>query len=361
MSSSPSTTRVPKYVRLAETIREQVRTGVLKPGDQLPSYAQFQAQHGVAQATLDRVYALLEKEKIIVRTPKQGTFVLEPPKTKRTNVVGVLAGLHPREHSYYMRLLQGVQQVASEKDVPMLLLKETHIDWSMLDGVVLAGVEVTVPFEKPSVSLMQDYNRIGFPCVGTDDYGGMLALTRHLLELGHRNISFLTVAVQTKPDTVGCQRLNGYRDALSEAGIEYNRNLVRPLFDPLEKYGELSQIGYNKMRRWLDEGWRELGSTAVLAQNDEVAIGIMRALYEAGISVPEQVSVAGFDGLELGLQLRPSLTTVEVPLAEIGAEGARFLFEEMDAAESGKALRKSEKRVVPTALRLGESTAPPPR
>jgi DNA-binding LacI/PurR family transcriptional regulator len=97
-----------------------------------------------------------------------------------------------------------------------------------------------------------------------------------------------------------------------------------------------------------------------LTHNDETAIGVIGALREAGLQVPEDVSVAGFDGLEIGAYFSPSLTTVEVPLHNIGARAATLLLDQIEKfpASSGVA-PDTIPSVLPCELQARESTAPP--
>jgi DNA-binding LacI/PurR family transcriptional regulator len=108
------------------------------------------------------------------------------------------------------------------------------------------------------------------------------------------------------------------------------------------------------MQSWLQEGWRETRCTALLAQNDLAAIGAMRAFQKAGIRVPEDVSVVGFDGTELCEYLAPQLSSVEIPLREIGAQAVKVLLDRL-RQPSGKA----ETLVLPTRFQARESSAPP--
>src|SRR5690349_9544231 len=91
----------PKYLRLADHFREQIDSGVLKPGDRLPSFAQMQAQHGVGQATLERAYALLQDQRVIVREANRGIFVAESRIPAALGVVGVTSGRRPKDYPYY--------------------------------------------------------------------------------------------------------------------------------------------------------------------------------------------------------------------------------------------------------------------
>ena len=110
-----------------------------------------------------------------------------------------------------------------------------------------------------------------------------------------------------------------------------------------------------RMELWLEHGWRELGCTAIMAHNDSTAIGVMRALGKAGLRVPEDVSVIGFDGTPLCEYSTPPLTTVEVPLHEIGARALQLLQEQIHDRNV-----VPERVILPVRFKPGQSVAPLP-
>ena len=154
----PQTKGAPKYLRLAKYFRDQVQSGALKPGDQLPSFAQLQSEYGIGQATLERVYGLLEQEKIIVREPKRGTFVadFQPDLARgRLGVVGVMAGRPPSQSPYYRDILDGLYEVAFDEKVEVLLLHENSTAaFEKMDGVITIYTRLRMPPTMPSVDLM---------------------------------------------------------------------------------------------------------------------------------------------------------------------------------------------------------------
>ncbi len=173
--------------------------------------------------------------------------------------------------------------------------------------------------------------------VQIDNEGGSAAITRHLLELGHRRIAYIT-----GPDrrTTTTARLAGFLATLAEAGVEPVEDLI--------VHGDFSrQAGRKAVDRLLAEG-RQF--TAVLAANDLVAAGAAHALRTAGLRVPDDVSLAGYDNLPTAVDLWPNLTTVHVPLEEIGRKAIELAF---GPNESRTVV------TVPTALVVRESTAAP--
>jgi DNA-binding LacI/PurR family transcriptional regulator len=161
--------------------------------------------------------------------------------------------------------------------------------------------------------------------VVVDDEGGARAAARHLVELGHRSI--LVVAVE-RPDALGDQaaegvverRLRGYRQVLADAGIELTRAAVvagRASIDG----------GESAFQRAWGFGLRP---TAVLAMSDAMAIGTMRAARQLGLRVPDDLSVVGFDDIDLAALVDPTLTTVHQPIRQKGVDAVRLLLSEME-------------------------------
>ncbi|WP_034385829.1 LacI family DNA-binding transcriptional regulator [Herbidospora cretacea] len=183
----------------------------------------------------------------------------------------------------------------------------------------------------------------GVPSVGATNWNGGLSATRHLLELGHRRI-----AMVNGPDTLMCcrARLDGYRAALDAAGVPADPDLVRTA--PL----------YVEGGRMQGTALLELPEppTAVFAANDLQALGVYQAAHRAGLRVPEDLSVVGFDDLPLAQWADPPMTTVRQPLQKMGAAAARMVL----TLASGAAL--GEDRVeLATRLEVRASTASPAR
>jgi DNA-binding GntR family transcriptional regulator len=123
--------KVPKYLQLAELLRRQIERGELKPDDQLPSFPQLRAQHGVTNSTVEKVYGLLERDGLIVRLPSRGTFVAKPGTApSNINQGSENSGIHARHgtigvsglgfsfagnSSYWGRLLQGMREATEQE------------------------------------------------------------------------------------------------------------------------------------------------------------------------------------------------------------------------------------------------------
>lgn len=179
--------------------------------------------------------------------------------------------------------------------------------------------------------------------VGATNWAGGLSATRHLLELGHERVALIT-----GPAELLCARarLDGYRAALETAGV--------PVDPALVTWGDFHvDGGYEQAARLLAS---RHPPTAVFAGSDLQALGVLHAAREAGVSVPDELSVVGFDDLPISQWTLPRLTTVRQPLAEMAGLAVRLI---LDSNGDGKPV---DQRVeLATDLVVRESTAPPRR
>jgi DNA-binding LacI/PurR family transcriptional regulator len=178
------------------------------------------------------------------------------------------------------------------------------------------------------------------PVVEVDQFAGAYAATRHLLDLGHRTVWHIS----GPPDFLESERrIEGWRAALKEAGATAPRLLV----------GDWSpRAGYDLGRRLA----ADRNVTAVFVANDQMALGVLRAMHEAGRPIPNEVSVVGFDDIPEAQYFTPPLTTVRQDFDEIGVRGLQVLVRQIEA---GRRVR-SAPRVQPELV-VRTSTAVPPR
>lgn len=170
--------------------------------------------------------------------------------------------------------------------------------------------------------------------------GGMIA-TRHLIELGHRRIAFISGEAD-HPDSI--ERLRGYRDALASAGIAFDERLVVP-----GTYQEAS--GVAAVSRLLDS---KVKFTAIFSANDQMAYGAALGLHRRSVRVPEDVSLVGFDDLAMSTYTMPPLTSVRQPAYDIGRLSAEAMLELLAGS-------RPTVTVPPPLLVERESSAPPQR
>lgn len=181
------------------------------------------------------------------------------------------------------------------------------------------------------------------PCVGFDNRAAAMRVARHLLELGHARIAM--IAGVTAANERARERVAGVREALAARGLELRPEHYR------EKPFTLA-AGREGLREVLAASERP---TAVVCGNDVLAIGALAECRAQGIAVPEELSITGFDDMEIASVVTPPLTTVRLPTAELGSHAARHLLARL--AGEPAALRTE----LPVELVVRESTAPPRR
>lgn len=268
---------------------------------------------------------------------------------------------HAAYSAWAQEVLHGVSRVCSENRIGMVLseLASEHTPPQEWMDDVMARRPLGVLFLHSGVGEAQRHHltsrsipfvvidtdgqpQPGVPTVGSNNWNGGLAATRHLIELGHRRI-----AVISGPSTVLCSRarVDGYRSALDDAGIPFDPELVR--------WGTFhTDAGHELALELLS---RPDPPTAIFAGSDYQALGVIRAAAERGLRVPQDLSIVGYDDLPLAEWINPSLTTVRQPLAEMASHATHML---IDLSEGRQPL--SLRVELMTDLIVRGSTAPPP-
>jgi LacI family transcriptional regulator len=245
-----------------------------------------------------------------------------------------------RNYDYYILLTTVEKRGKNAGQLPRFLLERN------VDGVIFAGY-VPVPLVERVYELGVPFVLVDFlvkdrpfSCIVMDNDQAVRRAVGHLVaEHGHRRIAF--VAGEIGHPSIRA-RLEGYRKGLEDFGIPRDPRLERTEEPHCSMDG-----GYRATRRMLEE---KLEFTAVVTANDATAFGVMRALKEAGLRIPEDVAVVGFDDIDAASQVDPTLTTLRVPKEEMGALALRRLVEVIE--RPGLAF---ERTVVPTELVLRES------
>lgn len=190
-----------------------------------------------------------------------------------------------------------------------------------VDGLIFVGttdrrelVERLLPDKLPVVVTDRQVDHPDIDSVLVDNVGGARAACMHLTDLGHTRIAH---AAGDRLARTGQDRCCGYRLALEQAGLPYDPGLVG--------WGDFTfASGYSLAQSLLGRSPRP---TAIFAANDQMAFGVMRAAEDAGLRVPEQLSIVGFDDIQMAGVIRPGLTTVRQPAYEMGRLAMSMLLE----------------------------------
>ncbi|MFG2626622.1 LacI family DNA-binding transcriptional regulator [Streptomyces sp. NPDC048473] len=269
---------------------------------------------------------------------------------------------HELDSAWAMEVVRGVENVAREEGLSLVLSEsagrltpgQTWVDGVLARrpvGVILVLSDLTAAQRAQLTSRNIPYAVVDpagdpgddVPSVGTTNWQGGLAATRHLTGLGHRRIG-----VVSGPSRMMCSRarVDGYRAALETAGLPFDPELIREG----EFHHEAGYAAGLELLQLPDP------PTALFAGNDLQALGIYEAARELGLRIPEDLSVVGFDDLPLTRWIGPPLTTVRQPLIEMAETAARLV---LDLARGD---RPATTRVdLATKLVVRSSTAAPRR
>jgi LacI family transcriptional regulator len=272
---------------------------------------------------------------------------------KRTGAIGVVLPFVGAE--FFSDFLTGLDEAAQSNNL-FLIISTSHRDAEefraamhamekRVDGIIVMAPELNgnarmVPRSGRRLVFVNTYLREGsYNVINFDNFGGAFEITKHLLESGHRDIAIIKGPAEARDAR---ERIRGYRAAMAEYGIDDTSGF--------EHQGEYTQeAGYLATRSLLMADPPR--PTALVCANDYCAMGALRALNEAGVAIPGEMAVAGFDGISSGQYTQPSLTSVKVPMDAIGARAVERLLELIDDGD-----QTPRQEVVPVAVVLRAST-----
>jgi LacI family transcriptional regulator len=273
---------------------------------------------------------------------------------KKTDTLGVI--LPDLYGEFFSEVIHGIDEVARRKGYHIMVASsrshKSEIE-SMLkvmrsgrvDGLIImsphidsASLEKNLPFDMPVILLNCFCEDATKDAIVIDNFNGAYLMVKHLIKHGYQPIAIIK-GVEKNYDAE--ERLRGYRAALTEAGLE-----VSP---KLELHGNFSEeSGYTAMKKILGMKPRP---TAVFAANDAMAIGAISAVHEARLAIPADIAVTGFDDIPMAKYMKPSLSSVHVPIYDLGALAAQKLIESIETETD----KPKEKTALSTSLMVRES------
>jgi len=294
-------------------------------------------------------------------------------RRRRAGAVGVLyenrlsyAFADPAE----VLFLQGVSMATEEAGLGLLLLSGAPgeerdpeaVSGAVVDGFVIYSMAdddplVDAALERRLPAVIVDQPRVeGLPFVGIDDEGAARAAAEHLVSLGHERFGVVSFAL-TLGETSGIadlhrqeaatyqltrSRLRGYAEAIAEAGLVWSDV---PVYECIENVSDMGRVAAEVLLSG------DTRPTAILAVSDQLALGAIEAVKQRGLSVPEDVSVVGFDDVPEAARTTPPLTTVHQPHVEKGLRAGQILIAQLRDEEP------PSPALLPTRLVIRDSTA----
>lgn len=324
---------------------------------------------GVSKATVSRVlsgngYVSQEKKdrvyQAIAETDYRPNLLARNLATKKTQTIGLVVTNTLYSGNYFSELLFHSARMMEQHGRQLILADGKHsaeeeraaIQFLLdlrCDGIIIYPRflsidemdEIVAQHKQPVLVLNRRLRLNESYCIYSDQKASCMQAVRHLIQLGHRDIAFVTGSLDSP---TGMERLCGYKAALDEQQI--------PVTDALIVEGKwTAQSGMAAAITLLD---RHTPFTALVASNDEMAIGAMKVLAERNIAVPAQVSVIGFDDITLAPFTQPSLSSMKLPVTEMIQEIFNRLVSMLDGGEFHK------RKTFQATLVLRDSVAPGP-
>ncbi|HHW56295.1 MAG TPA: LacI family transcriptional regulator [Clostridia bacterium] len=255
---------------------------------------------------------------------ESGSFIQDPFHT------AFIGGIEKEfsKKGYFMM----IRTVANERELVTLLK-----NWN-LDGIIMTGLfeddffQTLKNFDIPIVLIDSYVEDERILKVGLEDFRGGYIATKYLIDNGHKNIVF--VSPKIRPNGVLEERLKGYKAALQEAGIPINQANIYEHGITVE---ECIELGRNLSQR------KDI--TAIFATADIIAAGIMSGLQEVGVSIPDDISIIGFDDLDVSRLTNPRLTTIHQDAEKKGLIAAKMMMDYLEKREI-----KNRKVILPVYL-----------
>lgn len=368
-SSKPkSSANPPKYAVLEEDLRQKIL--LLPDGHKLPPIRDLMRDYRVSMATVTRALSNLSDEGIISSHVGRGTFKIRSDQSNSPKQLDLIGVIVPQlDDQFFGRVIRSVEKQCSEAGYNILV---RHLDGhaerihSYFDQLRKAGVsgliyipsnaatleefqtynfeflERFLPSKMPGVVLDQEVSGTHFPCVRSDHAGGAEMLASHLYSLGHRRLVMI--------DSYPCPSTEIRWNAFSSFLEARKCHVERLIFPGAGHNPTVVRSAVRKLRSITP------AVTGIFAANDRIALNILFECQRQGISIPNELSLVGFDDLEIGRLCEPSLTSVIQSLEEIGRQAADIVLRQISSGQPMSA----EKVILPVQLVERNSSSIPP-
>ncbi|MEK3889905.1 GntR family transcriptional regulator [Bacillus sp. FSL K6-3431] len=354
--SNPS---VPKYQIARDYILNFIQNKDIPAHDRIPSESEFIDKLGVSSITVRRALAELVDEGVIYRIKGKGSFISDQKPTNQTRsklITFVLSGNEMYDNSY-IQIIKGVQSYLSEHDYKLIIeFIENNIDQEIelvkkliqtdCGGLLIysSDPEAAKEYLKdiqlkrlPVVLLDRFPMGIPLPCITCNNHDGAYEAVKYLIDLGHTKIGFSAYDFFLNSEK---ERYLGYQHAMMNANLSTDSTI----------FFEERNLNYKELVTEIKKGCL----TALFCVNDRRALEVIDQLTKMGISIPQDISIIGFDDLESSKYAKISLSTVKQHFDILGYEAAKLL---LDIHKNTQI--EPKKVLLPTSLIIRESTASP--
>lgn len=286
----------------------------------------FHSPHLVNKETLERIRQITEENNYVYNA------VAGNLSSRKTTVIGTL--LPNSNRTFFSETLMAIQDRAREYDYSIISgntaynpeVERSHLEQfqrHQIAGLILAGcspeniplIENIAKSGIPSVIIWEENEDKAFSNVGIDNFKAAFDMTEHMIRLGHRRIGLITGP--SKLSNRIRRRIGGYKSAMEKYNLTIDESII------IEREPVLDQ-GAEAMEELMSNN---LPPTAVFAASDSLAIGAMAAARKMDLRIPIDISIAGFDDIDMAAYCCPPLTTIKVPAYEMGIKAVEILIE----------------------------------
>ena len=324
---------LPKYVIVESKIREAIERKRIV--DKLPGERVLAEEFGFSYMTIRKAINNLVDQGVLYRVATKGTFVGDssPARTRTGNIAYLLDG-RIREglrSPYYSLVFNELEKVVANQGYSLLYFSNPEEILSQktlgkVDGIIVSCFPRIEPLIQQAKSLVpivlidNSADDLSIPSVTIDNFNAVYDAIDHLCSFGHQRIGFIT---GLDDSNIGRHRLSGYKNALDDHQLKPESSLV---FEGDYTF-ESGQRGAKALLSLRNP------PTAIMCANDTMALGAMRELNRRGMSIPDDISVVGFDDIAVSSQLVPALTTVSAPITKIAENSVKMLLDQIEGRE----------------------------
>jgi len=360
------------YIKIMDYIKEKINNGDYLPEQQIPTEMDFAQLFDVSRITSRRALVELENEGIIIRKKGSGSVVAPVDKkiesiegksnndTIASNIITLLLP-HAYESGNLIKTILGTSDYIKDKnyylsirDSSNCLIEDENflkeISSGKIRGIIFYPVTEMINMEFitklytdnfPTVIIDKSFEGIPFNCVIADNFNGSYDMTKHLIDLGHERIAFVSNIGIEEASSVR-ERYMGYCKALKDNDLQidnginilnYNRKIKTVDLELYELLNNLKPITAPNHQAFFKEMINKLmiqGVTAIQCVSDVVAVYFIKACLDLGIIIPSQLSIVGFDNIELSGHLEIPLSTVEQDFYLMGNKAAEMLIKHIE-------------------------------
>lgn len=325
---------LPLYQQISDDLKQKIVTKTFKSGDQLPTEKELSETYSVSRITAKRALTELEQLGLVSRTRGKGTFVQELNKN-HTKLLKRVLFIIPFEGMSFGDFTQGLVPALKVENTTVFITYASYLKENTaedikenFDGLIYypmytedyLDILLELSLQSfPVVLLDKQIYDLGFPCVSSDNFNGGEQAAQALLNLGHKRIAFVASNDTHHPQTTR-NRYLGYVKVLKEQGIKFHTTLD----DSLYTESSVLELIHNEK------------VTGLICENDLVALQTMKTLQDSHFSVPNDISIIGFDDIQAASLSNPPLTTIAQDFIGMGRIAGELLLDWIKSGQTPK-------------------------